>query len=298
MTPARVVDAHVHFWDMSDPSRHPWMAAAAGDSDEQSFLRRDYLPSHYLRDIAGLPVEGVVHVEAGWDETAQLEETRWVAGLLAEAPFASAIVAGAHLQRPDVSTELAGQRHWPTVAGIRHMLDWDPTPGQELPPSLHDPNWEAGLQTLATHGLTFDLQVATDQLEAAVGLARRHPDVLFVLNHGGLREPLTSRVEELWQSALQGFAGLANVRVKVSGYANVDPSWEPEAFRRYVRRLLDAFGPQRCCFASNFPFDATTISFTELVALHEWALDSFSPTETDDYFAGTASSTYQLRGAR
>ena len=272
------------------------MAAASEGTGGDSFLRRNYLPSDYVRDTVGTAVEGVVHVEAGWDAGSQLHETAWVSGVLTGAPFAWSIVAGAQLQRVGATADLSLQRRWPSVVGIRQMLDWDPTPLRDQPPPfLGEPQWESGLANLARHDLTFDLQVSVDQLDAAVELVRRHPDVLFILDHAGVREPLTPRVQHAWLSALSGFSGLSNVVVKVSGYAGVDPSWEPEHFRRYVLRLLDAFGPRRCIFASNFPFDKESISFSDLIALHAWAVDSLSTEEKDAYFAGTAQATYHLR---
>src|SRR5687768_2681134 len=51
-----VLDAHVHFWD---PSRleYPWL------KDEPALLR-PFLPQDYAEAMEGVPVEGIIFVEA------------------------------------------------------------------------------------------------------------------------------------------------------------------------------------------------------------------------------------------
>src|SRR5918992_1965512 len=104
MTDLPIVDAHQHFWDL-ERNYLPWLC----DEPPIPFrygdyraLRRNYLPEDYLRDAAGHEVVGTVHVETEWGPDDPVGETRWLQEIIAESGFPSAIVAQAHLDRPDV----------------------------------------------------------------------------------------------------------------------------------------------------------------------------------------------------
>ena len=71
------------------------------------------------------------------------------------------------------------------------MLNW--APGQqvaELPSNIMaDTAWRRGLAFLAEFRLSFDLQVFPHQLEEAASLVGQHPEITFILNHGGYLLP-------------------------------------------------------------------------------------------------------------
>ncbi|MCU1483212.1 MAG: thioesterase, partial [Subtercola sp.] len=55
-----IVDAHQHFWNL-DRNYLPWLRDAAPIAfryGDYSALKCNYLPEHYLRDAAGLTLEG------------------------------------------------------------------------------------------------------------------------------------------------------------------------------------------------------------------------------------------------
>jgi predicted TIM-barrel fold metal-dependent hydrolase len=296
--PARVVDAHHHLWDL-DHGRYPWLQGPRQDPSDPSGIgpfQKTYLLSDLLADAQPVRLIGSVHVEAAWDAASPTEETRWLAGVVAEHGLPQALVAHVALEQDDAESVLDEHLALAPIRGVRQMLDFDPRPGAEVQPPtlLGDAQWRRGLALLAPRGLTFDLQVLPRQLTQAAELAAQFPETTFVLNHGGYHVSRREETERVWRAGIAAVAQMPNVSVKTSGYDVVDPSWRRDGFRDYLRRLLDAFGPSRIMFASNFPIDRRTISYVDLVAACVGAFSDLTDAERDAYFAINAARTYRI----
>jgi predicted TIM-barrel fold metal-dependent hydrolase len=292
MMPARVVDAHHHLWDLS-AGRYPGLSGpreSQSDPLGKGSLQRDYLLSDYLADAARVPLVGSVHVEAAHDPSAPVEETRWLDRETSSSDLPIAIVAHARLEAPELGELLDAHQRSGRVVGIRQMLDWQG--GRQRPSDLlADARWLAGLRLLPPRHLSFDLQVVPSQLTEAARVAADNPDVCFVLDHGGYH---LAGAESEWRRGLARIARESNVKVKVSGYQTVDPHHRDPGFRDFVRSCVDAFGPSRSMFASNFPFDGRSIDMHSLVERVAASLPELTPAEADEFWAGTAARTYRL----
>lgn len=292
----RLVDAHHHLWDLGVGS-YPWLQRPPDETETGSAdvgLRRNYLVADFLEDAAGLPLLGSVHVEAAADPRDPLAETRWLQETADVDGFPTAIVAHAFLERDDVSEQLAAHATAPALRGIRQMLDLDPWTGESTETALlTDPAWLEGLRRLGPLGLVFDLQVLPSQLGLAADVAERTGEVTFVLNHGGYHVPGSEDAERLWQRGIAAIARCPNVVVKASGYDTVDPSWPQDGVDRFLGTLIDAFGPDRVMFASNFPVDGRSITYSRLVEMDRQALRHLDADDRDRFFYRNAVRTYQ-----
>ena len=80
----KIVDAHHHFWDL-ERNPHPWLTEDGkipfryGD---YASIRRNYLPDDFRADSAAFDIVGSVHVEAEWDPSDPVGETRWLLSLI------------------------------------------------------------------------------------------------------------------------------------------------------------------------------------------------------------------------
>jgi predicted TIM-barrel fold metal-dependent hydrolase len=75
-----IIDAHTHLWDLS-MNKHAWLSPSDGSVQALGGLeklRRNYLVEDYLRDSANQNIVGSVHIEALWDATDPVGETRWL----------------------------------------------------------------------------------------------------------------------------------------------------------------------------------------------------------------------------
>lgn len=294
-----VVDAHQHFWDLAR-GRYPWLQGEPvpfryGD---YAAIRRTFLPADYRREAAGLRVIATVHVEAEWDRSDPVAETRWLAELREREGLPTVAVAWADLTAPDVEETLAAQAAFPFVRGIRFKPAAAPSPhaaGAELPGSMGDPAFRRGYARLARFGLSYDLQVPWWHLGEAARLCADFPDTALILNHAGLPADRSREGLESWKAALRVLAREPNAFVKISGIGVPGRPWTAELQREVVLSVIDVFGADRCMFASNWPVDSLVApslrhlfeGFAEIVA-------EFSADEQQRLFCANALRIYRI----
>jgi predicted TIM-barrel fold metal-dependent hydrolase len=286
-----IVDAHHHLWDL-DRNLYPWLRAEP-DPDawvgDVTPIRRSYLVEEYLAEASACGVERSVHVQAEWDPRDPVGETRWLQGVADRDGFPHAIVAAARLEDPDVDQVLEEHAAFPNVRGIRQMLDRG-----EGPSLLERPQWQRGLSLLPMYGLSFDLQVNADQLDAAAGLAGRNPELQLVLNHCGMPRVRTPEALDQWRRGLRALAERPNVTVKISGSGMFDHGWTVDSIRPFVEDVLEAFGTDRCMFGSNFPVDKLYGSYAALVNAMMLLMSGLETRERLAFFYDNAVRVYRL----
>jgi len=266
MAPFPIIDPHQHFWDLG-ANYLPWL------SDEElipfrygdySALKRNYLPPDYRADAAGIDVIGTVYVEAEWDPSDPVGETRWVSELAGASGLPTAIVAQAWLHREDAAETLAAQAAFPRVRGIRQKPAAAPTPKSArrgAPRSMDDGKFRDGFSKLQPLGLSYDLQTPWWHLDAALDLARDFPATQIILNHTGLPADRSPEGLAGWRQAMDALADAPNVALKISGLGQPGLPWTIEANGGVVRDAISMFGTDRCMFASNFPVDGLCAGF-------------------------------------
>jgi L-fuconolactonase len=203
--------------------------------------------------------------------------------------------------------------------GIRHITAWDGdesirNPAYSPPPNLlADKAFREGFAVLVRLGLSFDAWLYHPQINELTDLARAFPEAKIVLNHVG--GPIgigayTGKRQEMfaaWAASIKGLAACPNVCVKVGGMGMrmggfgfhqkaEPPSSEmlAAAWRPYVEACIEAFGPSRCMFESNFPVDKGSYSYPVFWNACKLLAKAASKAEKADLFAGTAARFYRL----
>jgi L-fuconolactonase len=279
-----VIDAHHHVWDLAVRDQ-PWI--------EPSWpIRRNYT----LADLAGparaAGVEATVLVQTVLDPA----ETPEFLALAARStsPRVAGVVGWVDLTRPDVADALAGlatAEGGDRLVGIRHQVQ-----GEADPRWLCRPDVRRGLRAVGAAGLAYDLLTLPHQLPAAVETARALPEVRFVLDH--LAKPPIARGELVpWADDLRALAACPNVAAKLSGLVTEADwtGWTVGQLRPYAQVALDAFGPDRLMFGSDWPVCLlATSTYGEVVDVARGLTDHLGPAERADVFAGTATRWYGL----
>lgn len=267
------VDAHVHLWNRRlDPQ--DWIDPATMAPIARDFGAADLVA---MLDDAGIDRAVVVQASNSAAETARL--------LALDEPRIAGVVGWVDLTA-SVGEQLAALGGATArLVGIRHLVHVDDDPSW-----LARPEVGAGLGALADAGLGFDLVLRTTQLPLAARVATDHPATRFVLDHlGGVAD-----ADDLgaWERDLRAIARCPNVLAKVSGLwaAAVDA----EALARIVDVALDAFGPDRLMYGSDWPLVRMGVGAPAWRAAVEGALASLSPAERGAVLGGTAARYYRL----
>ncbi|BBC38750.1 Amidohydrolase [Streptomyces graminofaciens] len=278
-----IVDAHHHVWDLSVRDQD-WISG-----DELAPLRRDFTLADLAPEARAAGVTATVLVQT----ITVPEETPEFLALAADSDLVAGVVGWTDLTAPDVADTLArlraglGGEH---LVGIRHQVQGEPDPRWLVRPDVL-----RGLSAVADAGLVHDLVVKPHQLAAAVEAAERLPGLTFVLDHLG-KPPIASGDLDPWAQQVRRLAALPNTVCKLSGMVTEADwgSWTVAALTPYADTVLDAFGPGRLMFGSDWPVCRLAATYTEVIAVARELTAGLGPAERHDVFTGTAVRTYDL----
>jgi predicted TIM-barrel fold metal-dependent hydrolase len=289
------VDAHVHLWDL-DKISYPWLTppfGTDGPNGDVSAIATTYLLSDYAADAEGWSVAGCVHVDAGADAAAAVDETAWLQAMANAEGRPNGLVAFAALHEPDVEPLLERQASFPNVRGIRHIINWHSDPRRTYGPVnlLDNPNWAKGYALLRKYGLGFDLQAYAGQFPQFAAIAKANPDVPVRINHAGM--PIHDE-RGLWKSGMRALADLPHVAVKISGFGLTDKQWTEASIRPYVLDTIEMFGTDRVMFASDVPTDKLFGTLDGCLSAYANIIAGFSAAERAAMWGGNANRIYRL----
>lgn len=291
-----IIDPHQHFWQLD--RSYPWLQAPADPerfSGDHSPIRVDYMPDDLRQDFGGLNLVGTVHVEACAGDAEA--EAQWLQSLNEADGLPTGIVAGADLLADGAIGYLERIAELPAVRGVRQILNWHADPHYtyvDRNDIMTDRAWLATFGRLAPLGLSFDLQIYPPQLTAAVNLAQEFPETLIVLNHSGMPLGTDAAQMDEWCEGIAKLARLPNTAIKISGMGMTLHPWSIDTFRPFVRRAIEAFGPSRAMFASNFPVDKLYSDIPTLYGAFDRLSSDLSTDERRSLFAETARRVYRL----
>ncbi len=293
----QVVDPHVHWWNL-EHLHYPWLAEPKLTfSGDNARIARTYEMAEFMADAEGVEVLAMVHVDAGHDPADPLAETRWLQSLADAGRYPQGIVAYADLSDPAVGELLAAHASHRNVRGIRQILNVHADPRYDYVGRhfMAEPAWCAGFALLRRHGLSFDLQIYPTQMVEATRLAHAHPETMLILNHTGMFVDRASVAGwRQWRDGLRALAAEPNVMVKISGLGMIDHAWTVESIRPYVLETIDAFGVERCMFASNFPVDRLHATYRGIWSAFAQSIEGASRAEQDALFRNNATRIYRL----
>ena len=296
----KVVDPHVHFSNI-ETHVYPWMKPEGHLVGDASAMLRNYEVAQLLAEAGEIEVDKVVHIEANHGNPPDpLEESRWLQAL-ADDPLRhglpNALVAGADLSLAGCEAQLAAQVEYRNVRGIRQILNVHSDPAYDYVGRhfMQEPRWRENFKLLEKYGLSFDLQIYPSQMPAAVELARDNPGVQLIVNHTGMFVDRGSVAGyRRWRDGMRALAQCGNVAVKISGMAMLDHAWTIESLRPYALETLDAFGIERCMFASNFPVDSLFSSYQTLWQAYAAIVADLDQDEKDRLFRHNAEHFYRI----
>ena len=284
------VDAHVHFWDHAvEGLSWAWLEPDFEHPRVRGLHAYDaprYAGPELRAETAGCAVTKVVHVQAArWIPDPE-RETAWLQTMGDVDGWPSAIIGNCRLQAEDGPAVVDRHAAYERFRGVRDM---------SAGPSLGDDAVRRTCAALARHGAVCELMLSFPEFAAMARLASDALDTTFVLGHAGLPIERTDEYRRNWSSALRGLARAENVVCKISALASgADPEWTTDSIRPWVLGCIEAFGPERCMFASNWPIDRHYGTYGQLIGAYRSIVEDLSHDERRAVLSGTAERVYRI----
>jgi len=285
MAPLRLIDTHVHFWD---PRRlnYAWLQGSA-------LLNRPYEARDYPARERGLATDALVFVECDADPGQSLEEIRFVEEQARADDRIRAIVAHAPLELGAAVEPLLEQSvaRSSRVRGIRRILQAEPDVGA----LLRSAAFIEGARLLSRFGLHFEITVNYTQMDAVIEFVQAVPQLPMVLDHCG-KPGIRHDQLDLFRRHATELARHPNILCKLSGLATEaeHDSWTEAQLLPYIDTALQAFGPERLLYGSDWPVCLLAISPARWVEVLERALQECSVGERQQIFHDNAVKLYRL----
>ncbi|HUC37917.1 MAG TPA: amidohydrolase family protein [Acidimicrobiales bacterium] len=283
--PTRVVDAHVHIWDPARSDWYPYLShtpeEGAGDATR---MYRRFDVDLYKAETAGWNVEKFVNVAAATGRHS-IEETIELDGAAQASGGPDAIIGG--LPPTDTVAEaielIDRQMAAPRFRGVRQMGGLGgPLPDVAVLRALHERN------------LVFELMTLADQLRAAAAQLADFDDLVVVIEHTGWPRSGSDEERALWRAGIDALSGLGdNVMCKLSGLAMPLGSTRVDTLGPWLEYAIEAFGVDRCMFASNFPVDAMHGTFDQLYTTFSAVTAGLDSESRAKLFASNAERVYR-----
>jgi predicted TIM-barrel fold metal-dependent hydrolase len=313
-----IVDPHHHLWDRPNYRYlFPELLADVGSGHnirvtcyEQA---REMYPAEGPEELKSLGETEFVSGVSAMSSSGKYGPTRCIAGIIGFVDLQLGSRARGVIERHIAVSD--GR-----LRGIRNGSTWSDDPTLKTFTAggpkglLLDKSFREGFASLAPLGLAFDGWMFQTQLDDLVDLARAFPQTTIVMNHVGgplAIGPYAGRREEAfteWRDRIRAVASLPNTYVKLGGLGmkmpgfiffenDMPPSSQDlaTAWRPYIETCIEAFGPQRAMFESNFPVDKGTCSYQVLWNAFKRLAAGYSADEKTALFSGSAAQAYRLK---
>jgi len=267
------IDSHQHFWN---PSRgdYDWMPM------DNVILARPYGPADLEPHLSATGIEQTVLVQAA----PTVAETEYMLGIADASPRVAGVVGWIDFDDPSHAHHLRRLANHPKFLGVRPMI-------QDIP----DDSWmlrgeiQWAYELLIEHDLTFDALGFPRHLDNFLTLLKRYPDMRVVIDHC-MKPQIRHHSQE---SFAHWAAGMAR-RCKFSGLVTESDGCSLDMMRPYVDHLLNAFGPDRMMWGSDWPVCCLETSYEEWFAAACELTADLPDDAQDKIYGATAKAFYRL----
>ncbi len=267
-----MIDTHVHLWRIG-ANGHSW------PTPDLDAIHRDFLMDDWRALPGAAAVEGVVLVQSQPDA----RDTEWLLEVASREPQVLTVTGWVDVDAPDAVATVERLSRAPKLHALRPMVqdlaaDWYDAPAR-------DPMWAA----MARAGLVLEALVRPRHLASLARLARRHPALTIVIDHGA--KPVLGDLTA-WHKDMAALAALPQVRCKLSGLLTErGASDPPEAIAPAAAALVALFAPDRLMWGSDWPVLALAGDYAG------WQAQALALVPAEHHaavFGGTARATYGI----
>ena len=259
------IDSHQHFWKYV-PSEFDWI------SDQHQVIRGDFLPD----DLTPLLNNGKIHGTIAVQARQQVKETDFLLELAEHHASILGVVGWVPLCDEKVKGHLEKYVEHKKIVGFRHVLHDEPDDDFILRKDFNE-----GISALSQFNLCYDLLIFEKHLPQTIQFVDKHPGLPMVVDHIAKPRIQQDNFDLRWEKNIRLLAERENVSCKLSGMVTEvkGDTWDVELLRPYFDVVLEAFGPDRIMFGSDWPVCLLRTSYLEWIGAVESMISSLSESE-------------------
>lgn len=275
------IDAHQHFWN---PVRgdYGWMPK------DNEILYRSYGPADLASQLANAGVDKTVLVQAA----ATVEETEYMLGIADATDFVGGVVGWINFEQPSHLDHLKRLAGHPKFLGVRPMIQ-----------DISDDDWmlrddiQWAYKALIDLGLRFDALGKPPHLANFLTLLKWYPEMKVVIDH--CMKPViagsTSENFQFWADGMSRLADETGAYCKLSGLiTEADENWTIDDLRPYADHVINAFGPDRVMWGSDWPVARLRGEYSDWHAAAKSLTATLDATDQARIFGGSAAEFYNI----
>ena len=272
-----MIDTHHHFWNFTK-EEFGWI--------EDDSIRKSFNAPELEQTLSSSPVTAAVSVQA----RCCLEENDYLLAQSEGNDFIAGVVGWVDLSSASLAEQLENAAQHPKFVGVREIIQ-----GTADEQFLGNHQFNRGVAKLAASNLTFDLLLFDHQLRSGIDFVSRHPGLPIVLDHCGKPPISENYFPSAWKADIRALSKHENAFCKLSGLTTeikdgTRPS--PSLFQPYFETVLEAFGPNRLMFGSDWPVSLSQAPYRDWIEIVEELTSGLTASEQDAIFRTTAQSFY------
>jgi L-fuconolactonase len=276
------IDSHHHFWDLSrNEFDYSWLSAP-----ENEAICKTYLPDSLLNHIQNVGVDKTVLVQTQHT----LLENDWALQLASQTDYIAGVVGWVDLAAADIEEQVLRYKDQDKFVGIRHITQDEPDDNFIVGEQVL-----RGLGVLEKHNIPFDLLFYVKHLHHAQQLGQQFPNLPMVIDHLSKPEIKGQRLDN-WEANLKAAAKFPSMMCKLSGMVTEADwqAWKPADLKPYIEIVLEAFGPERCMYGSDWPVCELAATYEQVHNALADTVGCLSESELENIFGATANRFYRL----
>jgi len=274
-----IIDTHQHFWQYN-PVKHDWI------DDEMALIRRDFLPQDLKPIYKEHGIAGCIAVQA--DHT--LTENTFLLNLASEYDFIKGIIGWIDFKSDAVQADIDYYSEMPLMKGYRHVVQ-----GEADNSFLLRKPFLNGISKLKYTKAVYEILVFSHQLPAVLEFVKLFPEQQFVIDH--IAKPyIKEGYIDSWALLMCAIAKHENVSCKISGMITEADykTWKTKDLMPYIDVVLEAFGPQRIVYGSDWPVCLVAGSYAQVLNVAREFSGQLSEKESELFFYKNAQRIYNI----
>lgn len=254
-----------------------WLTPDAGP------IYRDFAPHDLAPLLAAAQIDKTVLVQAA----PSINETEYMLGVADATPFIGKVVGWIDSEKPRHTRHLDRWANHTKFAGVRPMIQDIPDPEW-----MHRPDIAWTFDALRDLDLTFDALGTPIHIAPFLRLFEKYTDLRVVIDHC-LKPQIRDQAFDDWAAGMSRLAQETSACCKLSGLVTEAASgWSAADIAPYAAHIIEAFGPDRVMFGSDWPVVNMAATYAQWVDLAEKLVTT--PTDRDKIFGLTAARFYRI----